>query len=121
MSNPTQDNSASTDTGESLSYLEVKDAAPLAGSASYFKHPEHGWVPILKARSDIGSDTVLIAFGDSDTGAFLGLHRTWYSNTEQFITHTDDADEFYTENSEPADDTVSELPTRTPGQNNLPK
>lgn len=120
MSNRTQDNSTSTDTSEAPSYLEVEDAAPLAGSASYFKHPEHGWVPILKARSDIGSDIVMIAFGDSDTGAFLGLHRTWYSNTEQFITHSDDTGEFYTEDSEPADDTVSDLPTQTPGANNFP-
>lgn len=99
-------------------------AAPHAGQALYMNHPTLGWVPVLDQDTDIERDTVVIAVGNPDTGAFEALYQTFYSNYVDVILNADAAGEVFPDRVpagefEPADSTVSSLPASTPGCSNL--
>ncbi|RLM94392.1 hypothetical protein [Haloarcula sp. Atlit-7R] len=105
-------------------YYRVKDvAAPDVGNAEYFNHPKLGWCPVLDILTDIETDSVVIAFGDSETGAFAGILKTYYSEYADIITSSEKAAQFIRNypdaQIEDAESLVEDLPAETPGARNV--
>lgn len=105
-------------------YRRENAAAPDAGHALYFNHPQHGWMPVLDQFTDIEISRVVIALGDAKTGAFAALFDTYYSEYADLIfdanTVTGEfSDAFREDLFTPADELVVDLPESTPGESNL--
>lgn len=121
---PDQSDTDSSTASRPEFYRLPEAAAPEMGSALYVNHVDHGWLPVLSQFTDIETDHVVVALGDTDTGAFKTLYHSWYGDYEDVIMdgatllnlYSDDWKEM---DVEPADDIVTGLPRSTPGESNL--
>ncbi|MDT3437817.1 hypothetical protein [Haloarcula sp. 1CSR25-25] len=93
------------------------------GNAVYFNHPNMGWCPVLDVLTDIENDSVVIALGDTETGAYADLIKTFYGEYADVIVSLPKAPQLvknYPDSQiEPADHLVEDLPADPPGAQNV--
>lgn len=108
-----------------VDYYRFKEvAAPYVGRSLYLNHPSLGWVPVLDQFTDIETDHVIIAVGNTDSGEFNTLVKTFYGEYVDVILDEATAEDIFQERLregefESADEIVAELPSSTPGKSNL--
>jgi hypothetical protein len=124
MTQPEHPATSDTDRADDSKYYRITDvAAPDVGNAVYFNHPNMGWCPVLDVLTDIENDSVVIALGDTETGAYADLIKTFYGEYADVIVSLPKAPQLvknYPDSQiEPADHLVEDLPADPPGAQNV--